>query len=170
MLERVFYIFVGAVITWLFQQYRTARSEEAALISEHVKDIEKLSEAISEYWLKPTSTDIEEQAAAAKVRSRLAALSLIYPDIARICGGSKGDQYKKLSLELFKVGLGGEFESRQGKANPEIAIDAYQCSARLIHHLRMVKSDLASLGRLISSVTESGATGYKALLSFLMLR
>ncbi|MDR6900198.1 hypothetical protein [Rhizobium miluonense] len=149
-LDKLVYIVVGAILTQAFQQYRLARSEDIALMNEHIKEIEKFGEAARDYWLKaPASSLDEELAAAAKVRAAQAATALLYADMIGFCS-NRGDDYKNLSLELFSVATGGSFESLSRKIDPVRAIDAHEAAARLVHLVRSSRKDILSVKRAIA--------------------
>ncbi|NTF99089.1 hypothetical protein G6L30_03055 [Agrobacterium rhizogenes] len=119
-------------------------------MNEHIKEIEKFGEAARDYWLKaPASSPDEELAAAAKVRAAHAATALLYPNMIDFCA-SHGDSYKNLSLELFSIATGGNFESPSRKIDPVRAIDAHEAAARVIHIVRSSRKDILSVRRAIT--------------------
>ncbi|MER8626352.1 hypothetical protein [Mesorhizobium sp. M1143] len=130
-----------------FQQYRAARSEEGALINEHIKDIEKFSEAAQTYWLK-TPKDLEEETfLAAKVRVTHAGTTGLYEKITRICE-PKHSEYQAGMQELYKSATGGTFESASRKLDPERAMATADLAANAIHLLRVSRVSLLSLGHM----------------------
>ncbi|MER9295759.1 hypothetical protein NKI38_04540 [Mesorhizobium sp. M0621] len=131
----------------IFQQYRAARSEESALINEHIKDIEKLSEAAQSYWLK-TPKDLEEETfLAAKVRVTHAGTTALYEVISRICG-PRHAEYQTGMQELYKSATGGSFESARRALDPERAMATADLAADAIHLLRVSRVNLLSLGHM----------------------
>lgn len=159
MLDQVFdklaYIVVGAATSWFFQQYRVSRSEDGALITEHIKDIEKFRDLAQEYWLTtrdpklagdPLALREKDLALAAKVRAAHAATTIAYSDVLDLCQG-KGGVYQALSLQLHQVATGGEFESKREGIDANRAMEIFDTAAQLIHHLRAVRREVLSLGR-----------------------
>jgi len=144
---KLFWIAIGAGISWLLQQYRISRSEDAALVNEHIKDIEKLRDAAQDYWLELPDDLKGERAASARVRAAHSATTLVYPQIIEICG-ELCDDYKDLSLALYDVAMGGNFESPRTDIDPIRAIDTHDAAATLIHLLRKARRDVLSLSRL----------------------
>lgn len=146
--DKILFILVGAVLGWLLQQYRVARGEDVALVNEHIKDIEKFRDVAQDYWLKLPKDVLEEEAAAARVRAAHAALTLVYEQISHIAW-QKSEQYKFLSIEMFKAATGGAFESARDGIDAQRAIQAYDRAAEVIHLLRVVRRDVISLKRLL---------------------
>lgn len=144
---KLFYIAIGAGISWLLQQYRISRSEDAALVNEHIKDIEKFRDAAQDYWLELPGDKKSETAAAARVRAAHSATTLVYPQMIDICG-ERCDEYRNLSLALYDVAMGGSFESPRTDIDPIRAIDTHDAAAALVHLLRRARRDVLSLSRL----------------------
>jgi len=145
--DRLLFLAIGAVATWLLQQYRIARNEDTVLINEHIKDIEKFRDAVQEFWLNLPEDQNEADAAAAKVRAAHSATTLVYAQMLDICG-EQCDEYRKLSIELFEISTGENFESSRDAIDPLRAIEAHDAAARLIHLLRRARKDVLSLSRL----------------------
>tara|TARA_R110000751_G_scaffold144643_1_gene248232 strand:+ start:1434 stop:1904 length:471 start_codon:yes stop_codon:yes gene_type:complete len=156
MLEKLDGLIIGAAIGWFLQQYRVARSEDAAIINEHIKDIEKFSDAAQAYWLKVPASQDEELAAAAKVRAAHAATTLLYGEVGKLCD-LNGSDYRKLSLTLFDTATGGNFESSRIAIDAPRAIEVYDVSAQLIHLLRKSRRDVLSLSRFFRPLIDFGA-------------
>ncbi|NTH50461.1 hypothetical protein G6L09_05665 [Agrobacterium rhizogenes] len=149
-LNKLAFVLIGAGLTWLHQQYRLARSEDVALVNEHIKDIEKFAEAARDYWLStPTSNDVS---LAAKVRAAHAATTLLYPKMVKACDAA-GDDYERAYFELYDAATGHTFESPTRALEPEIGILVHDKAARLIHILRSCRSDIQSLSRLFNRLT-----------------
>jgi len=147
LVEKLAFLAGGALLAWLLQQIRVAWAEDIAVVNEHIKDIEKLSESAQNYWLK-TPADVNEDAAlAARVRAAHAATTLLYPVMAKACGAKKV-QYEQLSIELFTTATGGSFEGKGRTLDPSRAIAVHDCAVRLIHLLRLSRRGLLSLRRL----------------------
>ncbi|RUM95938.1 hypothetical protein EET67_20680 [Pseudaminobacter arsenicus] len=135
------FAFLGGAV---FQNYRAARSEEGALINEHIKDIEKFSDAAQSYWLKTPKDEEEEAASAARVRVAHAGTTFLYEDISRICA-ARCDRYQKGMKALYHSATGGAFESAKRNMDAERAMATADCAAKLIHTLRVSRSDLLSI-------------------------
>ncbi|MBB4402519.1 MULTISPECIES: hypothetical protein [Rhizobium/Agrobacterium group] len=145
--DRLLFLVIGAVATWLLQQYRIARNEDTVLINEHIKDIEKFRDAVQEFWLNLPEDQNGAEAAVAKVRAAHSATTFVYAQMLDICG-ELCDDYRKLSIELFDVSTGENFESPRNAIDPLRAIEAHDAAARLIHLLRKARKDVLSLSRL----------------------
>ncbi|PDT15495.1 hypothetical protein CO670_17105 [Rhizobium sp. J15] len=145
--DKLIFLVIGAVVAWLLQQIRVAWAEDIAVVNEHIKDIEKLSEAGQNYWLKHPADKNEDQALAARVRAAHAATTLLYPAMAKACGKRK-DEYERLSIELFTEATGGNFESGGRTLDPSRAIAIHDHAVKLIHLLRISRRGLLSLRRL----------------------
>jgi hypothetical protein len=157
-LERAGFIVVGAVLSWLFQQYRVLRAEDSALINEHIKDIEKFRDQAVEYWLAVPDAKLpaegeadirkmKDMALAAKVRAAHAATTIPYPRIAAL-SGKREAEYKQTSQELYSLATGGEFEGGRSGIDPQRAILIFDTSAQLINFLREVRRETVSLWQL----------------------
>jgi hypothetical protein len=146
-LEKILLVFFGAAVTWVVQQYRLARSEDVALVNEHIKDIEKLSDAAQAYWLKVPADANAELELSGKVRACHATTTLLYEKMTNICGARSSEEYVRRYSELFSVATGGDFESATRSADPTRAIDATDIAARIVHILRLERSDVISGGR-----------------------
>lgn len=155
MYEKIFLLLAGAAVGWLFQQYRIARSEEVALLNEHIKDVEKFIEAAQAYWLTQPETLEKDKALAAKVRAAHMATTLLYPNIEQICG-RRSTLYRHLSIHLFDEATGMNFEGADRKLDPERAIQTHVAGANLIHQLRLSRTDVVSLRRLGTTVRRLG--------------
>ncbi|MEI9404442.1 hypothetical protein [Mesorhizobium argentiipisi] len=142
--------YVGAGV--FFQQYRAARSEEGALINEHIKDIEKFSETAQSYWLKKPKDLEEEVFLAARVRVSHASTTALYEVISRICG-PRHAEYQTGMKELYNSATGGTFESARRSLDPERAMATADLAASTIHLLRVSRVNLLTLGRALR-VTE----------------
>ncbi|MGY5811982.1 hypothetical protein ACXHXG_30320 [Rhizobium sp. LEGMi198b] len=148
-LDKLFFLVLGALLTWVLQQYRVARSEDVALVNEHIKDIEKFCDAARDYWLKAAAATVDEEiAAAAKVRAAHAATTLLYQRMTEACA-KNGQLYQAKMRELFDVATGQNFESASRKIEPVIAISIQDTAAQLIHVLRTCRQDIISLKRLL---------------------
>ncbi len=156
--ERAGFLVVGAVLSWLFQQYRVLRAEDSALINDHIKDIEKFRDQAVDYWLavpdaKPPAegeADIrkmKDTALAAKVRAAHAATTIPYPRVAAL-SGKRQSEYKQRSQELYSLATGDQFEGNRNGIDPQRAMLIFDTSAQLINLLRDVRRDTVSLSQL----------------------
>lgn len=147
--ERITLVFLGAVISWAINQYRLARSEDIALVNEHIKDIERLSEAAQCYWLKAPLSPENEFELSGKIRAAHAATTLLYGKITRICSTGSSVEYTSRYSDLFIAATGGSFESPSRTADPLRAIEVADISARVVHLLRLERSSIVSGSRAI---------------------
>lgn len=146
MLEKLAFAFIGAMIGWFLQQYRLMRSEEVALINEHIKDIEKLADSSQAYWLKQPKDPEEEVLVAGRVKAHHAATTLLYPTIVEICG-RRAQEYKRLSQAVYETATGGNFESPDRRADPARAMESFDLAVQTVHLLRLTRTDILSLKR-----------------------
>lgn len=174
--ERAGFLVVGAVLSWLFQQYRVLRAEDSALINEHIKDIEKFRDQAVDYWLavpdlKPPGegeADIrkmKDTALAAKVRAAHAATTIPYPAVAAL-SGTRQSAYKQRSQELYSLATGGDFEGKREGIDPQRAMLIFDASAQLINLLRDVRRDTVSLSQLWVYFIAAVRRNWAALLLF----
>lgn len=156
--ERAGFLVVGAVLSWLFQQYRVLRAEDSALINEHIKDIEKFRDQAVDYWLavpdakpsaegEPDIRKMKDTALAAKVRAAHAATTIPYPTVSALCGNNQ-TEYKQRSQELYSLATGDDFEGSRIGIDPQRAMQIFDTSAQLINLLRDVRRDTVSLSQL----------------------
>lgn len=145
--DRIVIAFIGAAIGWLLQQYRLARSEDVALVNEHIKDIERFSDSAQAYWLTQPKDENEEFQLSAKVRAHHASVTLLYDHILHVCRGQMNSEYVTLSRNLFRAATGGAFESSGRGVHPSRAIEIADVSSRLIHGLRLERGKIISLER-----------------------
>lgn len=146
-LEKLLFIGIGALLTYLLQQIRVAAAESIALMNEHIKDIEKFNDAVQNYWLKKPASRDEELALAARVRAAHAATTLLYEKMAETCE-DRSEDYKRLSQELFHSATGGKFESSNRDIDPVRAIESHDKSVQLVHLLRECRQGVLSLRRI----------------------
>lgn len=146
-MTRVFYILLGAIISWIVQQYRLACSEDVAVINEHVADIREFRDAAEHYWLHAPGAREEDAVLAAKVRARLAAVSLNYVIVSSICGRN-GAEYRQRFHALYEAATAGNFESFPRKVDPLRAIAVHDAAARAVVLLRTSRREINSFSRL----------------------
>lgn len=128
-----------------------SRAEDVALVNEHIKDLEKFSEAVQSYWLKIPSNHYEERALAARVRAAHAATTLLYPDMIKACG-RLADDYQRLSVDVFNLATGGNFESSPRRLDPSRAIEVHDLTAQIIHILRASRKEILSIRRMFATI------------------
>ncbi len=145
--NKLVFVFIGALIAYFFQQIRVSAAEQIALVNDHIKDIEKFSDAAQGYWLKQPANIQEEAALAAKVRTTHAATTLVYDEMSKACGAS-GDKYRQLMQALFEAATGGSFETSGREIDPLRAIETHDTAAQLIHLLRCSRRDILSIRRI----------------------
>lgn len=147
MWEKISLALFGVAIGWLLQQYRIARSEDVALVNEHIKDLEKFCDASVAYWLKTFESHDEDLASAAKIKAAQTATTLLYDEIGKICQRTK-PAYRRMSIDLFTAATGGDFEGKGRKYDAARAIEVYEICSNLIHFLRLTRKDVLSLNRM----------------------
>lgn len=152
-LDRTIFLVLGALLAWGLQQYRVARAEDISLINDHLKDIDKFSDASVAYWLKRPNTSAEEIALSLKVHATWASVRLVYPTLKSICDvGNSDNEYERLTLELYSTATGGDFEVSDRYSDPSRALDVTYAASSLTVFLRGRRHRVISLARLGSNI------------------
>lgn len=125
-------------------------SEDAALLSGYIEDVEECSNAVERYWLLKPGDANEEIACAALVRARFAALAVFYGEATNRLSSERLKQYQVLQVRFFKEGTGGQFEGNNRQIDAERAIEAHRISREIVQVLRLARREqLAPLHRLM---------------------
>lgn len=146
-------VFAGALLGWFLQQYRVLRTEDTNIINDHVKDIDKFSEAASAYWLKKPKNDLDDKVSATKVHAAWGLISRAYPSIQKASGMDQG-VYKDLVFDLYNAATSGKFEQSKRSENPEQALEVAESANALIIHLRQRRQHIISTRRVLESLRE----------------
>jgi len=133
-------------------------SEDAAMLSGYIEDVEACAEAVEKYWLsKPNSLD-EETISAALVRGRFSALAVFYGEAGKRLSMKRLREYQVLQVRFFKEGTGGDFESKGRGIDAERAIEAHKLSREIVNVLRLARREqLSPLYHLLSVFKRSVA-------------
>lgn len=147
--NKVFLLFIGAIIGYLLQQYRVAKSEDLAIINDHIKDIEKFNSLAYEYWTSnnedPTKDAILEQ----KLIGAHYPIAVLYSKILNFCARHHYE-YKYLNLKLYNLTLGEPFGSPNKGMDTERATEINEMCSKMIHCLRETRADTLTLTTMIN--------------------
>lgn len=147
MYDKIALMMLSAAIGWFLSWQRFQTSENANIINDHIKDIERFSEVLRIHWLK-SYTDIEpieQKREIAEVKSLYISIQTFYGEAEKRLGRSRYRSYQVLQLRLFNVGMGGDFESIGRDFSEATAIDSQQISWNLIHSLRIARREQYNL-------------------------
>lgn len=140
-MAEVLLVALGALFGWFLAQIQVVWSEDAHQIDEHIGDVQKLSDALQEYWLTTPEDHNKELRLAARVKAYHAATTEFYGEARRRLSLKRLRAYQMLSLSLYNTGLGGNFETKGRKCDGLRAIDSYREASKLIHLLRAARKD-----------------------------
>ncbi|MDF1707250.1 MAG: hypothetical protein P1U72_04060 [Paracoccaceae bacterium] len=132
--------FSGAISAYLFLKYRMHMTERSSQLSDHIKDIERLSEAAIALWSNSKTDGILERVARVKLHHMLAVS--IFPRVAEVCHKDR-DGYKTLMLSLFDLTAADDDRFAEPHLE-EISVD--ERNKRVIDIIT-VSSDLLTLVR-----------------------
>lgn len=147
MYEQIFLTLLGTAIGWFLSREQFRVAENANLISDHIKDVEGFASELLAHWTKSfKNVPIEDhQREIAKVKALHSSISSFYGEAESRLGLERLREYHVLQLELFKCGMGGEFESI-GRAHCEkTAIETQRVSWEIIQSLRIARREQYSL-------------------------
>ena len=145
MTEKLVLAFIGVVLGWFASHQRSILSENANIISEHIRDVEKFSDVLQSYWLSQPADLDEELIAAAKVRAYHAALTTFYGEAEKRLSLKRIRDYQLIQMRLYKVGLGGDFETDGRLFDAAAAIESYELISQLVHVLRLARKEQYSV-------------------------
>lgn len=147
MYEKIGLIAVSAFIGWTLSWQRFQTSENANIINDHIKDIERFSDVLRKHWLKSyTDVDvIDQKREIAEIKSMYISISTFYGEAEKRLGHSRYRSYQMSQVRLFNVGMGGDFESIGRGFSEVTAIESQQLSWELIHSLRIARREQYSL-------------------------
>lgn len=148
-LVNIGYFVAGVLTTFFIQSYRAVVSDEAALITEHTRDLETFKDVAVSYWCTSAETFENDRVMASKVRSQMFYLTSLYPDISALCA-HRSDDYKNLIFSLFRTATGGDFETDERSASPEKVEELGSLSSDLVSLLRRQRRDVVSLTRIFA--------------------
>lgn len=136
---------IGAALGWVANGLSASASENAAIIDEHIRDIERFNEKLQDYWLSPVVDQDSELAKAARVRACQAALTPFYGTAKKKLRLTSYRKYQMLHLRLYQCGTGGKFETADRKPDAAVAIECYDLCAQLVHLLRLARKEQVSV-------------------------
>lgn len=137
---------LGFLSAYVFLKYRAHISERGAQISDHIKDIEKLSVAAVELW----ASDEDKYQLATEVQLHHTLSVQFFEDIRFACH-KRRLEYERLMFDLFRVTASDEFIdqnaciSEKKTPNSERVQEIIDVSSSLITLLRKVRADISSL-------------------------
>lgn len=149
--EKAVLIVASATLGALFQQYRSAVSEELNLINEHIKDFEKFCDISVKYWTENFADFQANEALASRVMAAHYSCFHLFSHMCEFCG-DKSEEYRRLSHELNLAATGGYFNSIEHQPDPHRAADIVSIYSELVHQLRMSRPHVISLNRALSRV------------------
>jgi hypothetical protein len=149
---------LGSLGSYLIIRYRLLTSEKGAQINDHMKDIEKFSDAALTYWLRSNEKSDEDAERAARLRAMHGLLTKMYPDVSRLCA-SRCRRYKELMLALFDDAMGGDFEGADRKIEYARASRIGDCQANIILELRKVRTEVLTIRYVLRSMFSFRKTG-----------
>lgn len=141
---------LGSVFTLAIQQYRLERSEDSILISEHIKDLERLSEASLAYWLTDPS-ETADTANLVRLNTSVTKIRQSYKYIRDICD-TDWESYCSLMMDVYKSATGGDYESKNRKINPVMAQETINYVNSLIVFLLKIRRNQSSSGVIFSKI------------------
>lgn len=139
--------FIGSIVTLGIQQYRLERSEDSILISEHIKDLERIADASLDYWLTTPSKE-KDIINSVKLNTSVNIAARSFPDIIKTCGNYR-KSYEELMLEMYQYATGGLFASISRDVDPEKAEGTIDCVNKIIVLLRKIRRNQSSIGLII---------------------
>ena len=143
MFEKLLFTLIGASIGWVLSWHRYRVAENANLISDHIKDIEKFSEELRQHWTTSFAgvDPNEHRAEIAKIKSLHISVSSFYGEAEYRLGKARYQNYKDLQLSLFKIGMGGDFETIGRSICEETSVNTQSISWQLIQSLRLTRRE-----------------------------
>lgn len=135
---------VSGAAGWYLSHSSMLASEDAAVLSGYIDEIEACSDAVEQYWLTAPDTENEEKALAAFVRARIASLGVIYGEAPKYLRQSHLQNYHVKQRRFFGEATGGEFESPSRPIDPNRAIEAHRISREIVQTLRLARREQLS--------------------------
>ena len=135
---------IGGSVGWYFSHASMMASEDASVLNGYIEEVEACSQAVERYWLTVCGSPEEEQALAAVVRARFAALSVFYGDAPQYLRQSYLQDYHVKQRRFFGEATGGQFESLNRPIEPQRAIEAYRISREIAQILRLARREQLS--------------------------
>lgn len=143
MLEKISLALFGAIVGWLLSWHRYRVAENANLISDHISDMERFAEALRVHWTTSyANADPDEHIGdIAKIKAQHSSISSFYGEAQSRLGMKRFRDYQVKQLRLFRVGMGGDFESVGRKMNEDSAIDSQIIAWDIIQSLRAARRE-----------------------------
>ncbi len=153
MVEKVALALFGALVGWLLSWHRYRVAENANLISDHISDMERFAEALRVHWTTSFKTLDESQhrSEIAKIRSLHTSISSFYGEAGSRLSTIRLREYQVAQLRLFKIGLGGEFETVHRDIAEDTAIETQVLAWEIIQSLRSARREQYGLRSIIYS-------------------
>ena len=143
MFEKFSLALFGAMVGWFLSWHRYRVAENANLISDHILDMERFADALRTHWAtsyKAISADTQKSDIAT-IKAMHVSISSFYGEAEARLGTSRYREYQVLQLRLFKVGLGGDFESICRNVDEGAAIETQVIAWEIIQSLRAARRD-----------------------------
>jgi len=143
MTERIVLILVGTGIGWVVSWYRHLVAENANLISDHIRDMERFAEALLIHWATPYEEieKNEQKSEIAKIKALHSSIAAFYGEARSRLGTNQHRKYQAKQVELFKAGLGGEFETLGRGVSENTVIDTQTIAWEIIQILRVARRE-----------------------------
>lgn len=147
----------GAMVGWLLSWHRYHVAENANLISDHIADMERFTEALRVHWttsFTPPNT-LHHKSEIAKIKALHFSIASFYGEAQSRLGSGRYCEYKVSQVRLFKVGLGGDFETLHRDISESTAIETQIIAWKIIQSLRLARREQYGVRALIHSVWSS---------------
>lgn len=154
MFEKIALALFGAMVGWLLSWHRYRVAENANLISDHISDMERFAEALRVHWTTSyTKSDPDEHKGdIAKIKAQHTSISSFYGEAQSRLGIKRFRDYQVKQLRLFRVGMGGDFESIGREIDEDAAIESQIIAWDIIQSLRAARREQYGLMAAVHSL------------------
>ncbi len=154
MFEKIALALFGAMVGWLLSWHRYRVAENANLISDHISDMERFAEALRVHWTTSyaKSDPDEHRGDIAKIKAQHASISSFYGEAQSRLGLKRLRDYRVKQLRLFRVGMGGDFESIGREIDEDAAIESQIIAWDIIQSLRAARREQYGLMAAVHSL------------------
>ncbi len=154
MLDKIFFVVIGAIIGWALSWVRFGAAENANLIGDHIADLEGFSEELRDYWATSYKSDEEDlqRTTIARLKAQHLSISVFYGITETCLDQDRREIYRAFALRLFKEAMGGEFETIGRAASEEMAIETQSLCSSMIICLRSARREQFGIRAILRSV------------------
>ncbi len=136
----------GVIGGWFLARHSFRSTENVNLINDHIKDVECFADKLLEHWTTSFQKDkTTHRCEIAKVKSLHVSITSFYGEARQRLGTESYRNYEVLQLKLFKIGMGGNFETVGRHFCLNTAIETQRLSWELIQSLRIARKKQYSL-------------------------